>query len=253
MIDNKAATETQANAPIIHAAVLVIGDEILSGRTQEKNLGWLAEFLGKIGIQIAEARVVRDKQDEIVAAIHALRSRYQYVFTTGGIGPTPDDITAEAVAVAFGIPYDFHTEATQILKSYYGDNATDARMRMAKMPVTAKLIENPVSHAPGFYVENVFVMAGVPKIMQAMAMSLENVLAHGRVRLSLSFPIQLPESKIAAAMIEAGEKWPNVALGSYPKMLDSGGYATTLVLRGYDMTELETVRDWMQEQISKIK
>jgi molybdenum cofactor synthesis domain-containing protein len=250
---NKPAAETQANQPIITAAVLIIGDEILSGRTQDKNLGWMAEYLGRLGIQILEARVVSDDQAAIVAAVNELRRRYTYVFTTGGIGPTPDDITAEAIAAAFGIEYGFHPEARRILLKFYGDQATDARMRMAKMPVSAKLIDNPVSRAPGFYVENVFVMAGVPKIMQAMMMSLDGVLTPGRVRHSLSFTIHLPESKVAAAMTAAMAQWPGVAVGSYPKMLDGGGYETSLVLRGYDTAELETVRDWLQGEIAKIK
>jgi molybdenum cofactor synthesis domain-containing protein len=249
---NKPAAETQANQAIITAAVLIIGDEILSGRTQDKNLGWLAEYLGRLGIQILEARVVTDEQDAIIEAVHALRTRYTYVFTTGGIGPTPDDMTAEAIAAAFDIEYGFHPEARRILLEFYGDQATDARMRMAKMPVTAKLIHNPVSHAPGFYVENVFVMAGVPKIMQAMMMSLDGVLTPGRVRHSLSFTIQLPESKVAGAMTAAMAQWPGVAVGSYPKMLDGGGYETSLVLRGYDTAELESVRDWFQAEIKKI-
>lgn len=255
-MDTKNHTETQANGacaiPVITAAVLMIGDEILSGRTQDKNLAWVAEYLGKIGIQVMEARVVPDAQPEIVAAVNALRARYTYVFTTGGIGPTPDDITAEAVAAAFGIPYDFHPEAKKILEEYYGDQINDARMRMAKMPVTARLIDNPVSRAPGFYVENVFVMAGVPKIMQAMMMSLDGVLTPGRIRHSLSLPIALPESKIAGAMTEAMKQWPNVAIGSYPKMLDAGGYETSLVLRGYNTDELEVVKDWLMVEIGKL-
>ena len=148
--------------------------------------------------------------------------------------------------------YSFQPEAQRILLDYYGDQSTDARMRMAKMPITAKLIDTPVSRAPGFYVENVFVLAGVPKIMQAMAMSLDGVLTPGRIRHSLSFAIALPESKIAGAMTDAMEQWPDVAVGSYPKMLDGGGYETSLVLRGYDVAELEVVRDWLQGEIKMI-
>ena len=243
--------KTQANGGEISAAVLIIGDEILSGRTADKNLAWLAEFLGQLGIAIREARVVADDQQAIVAAVNVLRGQYTYVFTTGGIGPTPDDITAEAIAAAFDVAYDFHPGATKILEDYYGDQINPARMRMAKMPVNAQLINNSVSTAPGFYVENVFVLAGVPKIMQAMMLGLENTLARGQVRQSVSFLVELPESKIAAPMTAAMARFPAVSFGSYPKMRNSGGYEVMLVLRGYDMAELESAQIWLQDAISK--
>lgn len=250
-MDNKELLKTQANSGI-SAAVLIIGDEILSGRTQDKNLAWLAEFLGRLGIEIREVRIVADEQAAIVAAVNALRATYTYVFTTGGIGPTPDDITAESIAAAFDVAYDFHPEAKKILENYYGDQINDARMRMAKMPVTAKLIENPVSHAPGFYLENVYVLAGVPKIMQAMMLSLENTLARGKVRQSISIMIDLPESKIAATMMALPQHFPGVGIGSYPKMRDGGGYEVTLVLRGYDAAELEQAKKWLIKEIANL-
>jgi len=259
MIDSGKSAEIQANGREIaqaksgiFAAVLIIGDEILSGRTQDKNLGWLAEYLAPLGIEIREARVVADIQSAIIAAVNELRARYTYVFTTGGIGPTPDDITAEAIAAAFGIAYGFHPEAKKILEAHYGAEANEARMRMAKMPVTARLIDNPVSRAPGFYVENVFVLAGVPKIMQAMMMSLDGILARGQVRQSISFLIDLPESKAAPFMTATAEKFPDVSIGSYPKMLDGGGYENTLVLRGYDAAELEGAKAFLQDQLRVI-
>ena len=145
------------------AAVLLIGDEILSGRTKDKNLGFLADYLNALGIDLKEARVVSDAEDEIVAALNALRARYTYVFTTGGIGPTHDDITADAVAKAFGVAIDHDPQAVEILLNYFkemGREPNEARLRMARMPVGATLIDNPVSKAPGFQMGNVFVMAG---------------------------------------------------------------------------------------------
>ena len=153
----------------VTAAVLVIGDEILSGRTKDRNLGYIAEYLARIGVDLREARVVPDIEEEIVAALNALRERYDYVFTTGGIGPTHDDITADAVAKAFGAPIDEDPRVLALmLERYKPDDLTPARRRMARIPVGAELVENPVSKAPGFRIGNVIVMAGVPAVMQAM-------------------------------------------------------------------------------------
>src|ERR1700743_481998 len=151
------------------AAVLVIGDEILSGRTQDTNTNYIARFLGSLGIDLKEARVVADIEDEIVAALNALRSRYTYVFTTGGIGPTHDDITADAVAKAFGVGIDYHPQVMAMLESRYKPGEFhDMRKLMAPLPLTAELVQNKVSGAPGFHIGNVFVMAGVPMVMRAM-------------------------------------------------------------------------------------
>ena len=157
--------------PAPTAAVLLIGDEILSGRTKDKNLGFIADYLVGLGIDLKEARCVADDEDDIVAAVNALRTRYTYVFTTGGIGPTHDDITADAMAKAFGVPIEHDPRAVDILTRYFkeiGREPNEARMRMARVPQGATLIENAVSKAPGFRIENVFVMAGVPKVMNAM-------------------------------------------------------------------------------------
>src|SRR5438132_7670383 len=159
------------SAEIITAAILVIGDEILSGRTKDKNIGYIAEYLTNIGIDLKEVRVVPDEEDEIVAALNALRSRYTYVFTTGGIGPTHDDITADSVAKAFGVPIDYHPRAVAMMKERFaamGTEMNEARMRMARVPAGAELVTNKISAAPGFWIGNVIVMAGVPAIMQAM-------------------------------------------------------------------------------------
>ncbi|MFL5258855.1 MAG: competence/damage-inducible protein A, partial [Hyphomicrobiales bacterium] len=164
------------------AAVLLIGDEILSGRTKDKNLGFIADCLTTLGIDLREGRIVPDVEDEIVAAVNALRSRYTYVFTTGGIGPTHDDITADAIAKAFGVPIDHHPDALAILLPWFkeiGREPNEARMRMARVPQGASLIANPVSKAPGFQIGNVFVMAGIPKIMQAMMEDVARRLAPG--------------------------------------------------------------------------
>ena len=216
------------------AAVLVIGDEILSGRTQEANIGFIAGFLAPLGIGLAEARVVRDATAEIAAAVNALRARYDYVFTTGGIGPTHDDITADAVAAAFGAPIEFHAEALRILEAHYPPGEfNEARRRMARIPQGAHLIENPVSKAPGFQIENVFVLAGVPRIMQAMLEGVRGRLAGGPALISRSAVCYLPEGKIAAALGALQAKANGVSIGSYPfYRLDRTG--TTLVARGTD-------------------
>src|SRR5947199_8122717 len=156
-------------AAVVTAAVLVIGDEILSGRTKDKNIGYIADFLTEIGIDLKEVRIVPDEEPEIIAAVNALRSRYTYLFTTGGIGPTHDDITADAVAKAFGVSIDHHPEAVALLRARFGAaDLNEARMRMARVPASGELVHNKVSTAPGFRIGNVFVMAGVPTIIQAM-------------------------------------------------------------------------------------
>ena len=151
------------------ASLIIIGNEILSGRTQDKNLSYLATWLNEIGIQLSEVRVIRDEEDEIIDTVNLLRKKYNYVFTTGGIGPTHDDITSESIAKAFKVDLETNPQALAILKEYYKDSElTEARLKMTKIPKGAELVENPVSKAPGFKIENVFVMAGIPKIMQGM-------------------------------------------------------------------------------------
>src|SRR5919107_4329286 len=167
-------------APAVTAAILVIGDEILSGRTKDKNIGYIAEYLTGIGVDLREVRVVPDVEEEIVAAVNALRSRYTYLFTTGGIGPTHDDITADCIAKAFGVGIDHDPRAVAMLRERYTpEELNEARMRMARIPDGASLIENPISKAPGFRIGNVFVMAGVPSIMQAMLDNIAPTLETG--------------------------------------------------------------------------
>lgn len=228
-------TETQPTA-----AVLLIGDEILSGRTKDKNLGFIADMLTALGVDLREARVVADREDEIVAALNALRHRYSYVFTTGGIGPTHDDITADAVAKAFGLPISHHPRAVQILMDYFretGREANEARLRMARMPEGAILIDNPVSRAPGFQIGNVFVMAGVPKIMNAMMEDVVTRLTRGVPMRSRTVEFRGGEGDAAKPLGEIQKGFPGVVIGSYPFQAPDG-FATNLVLRSRDEAAL---------------
>lgn len=222
------------------AAVLLIGDEILSGRTKDKNLGFIADYLTVLGIDLKEARVVSDIEDEIVQAVNALRKRYSYVFTTGGIGPTHDDITADAVAKAFGVEIDHHPEAVEILLAHFkqiGREPNEARLRMARTPKGASLIANPVSKAPGFQIGNVFVMAGIPKVMNAMMEEVAPRLQRGTPVISHMVTIQGGEGDVAKPLKEIQERFPQVIIGSYP-FESPQGFATNLVLRSRDQASL---------------
>ncbi len=223
---------------LVTAAVLMIGDEVLSGRTKDKNLGYIAEFLGEIDIHVLEARVVPDQQSRIVEAINALRPQYDYVFTTGGIGPTHDDITADAIAAAFNVSIDYNEKAMAILRARYEDkDLNQARMRMARIPEGATLIENPVSQAPGFQIENVFVLAGVPKIMQAMMGCLAHNLEGGARMMSRTVRCDIGEGWIAAKLEALQSQFPNVSLASYP-FFNKDGMGTNLVARSTDEAAL---------------
>ncbi|HEX2525630.1 MAG TPA: molybdopterin-binding protein [Geminicoccus sp.] len=221
------------------AAVLIIGNEILSGRTQDVNLGYIARELGEIGVRLAEARVVPDIEVEIIDALNALRGRYTYVFTTGGIGPTHDDITSACVAKAFGLPFGRHPEAERRLLDYFPpEKVNAARMRMAETPEGAELIDNPVSIAPGFRVENVYVMAGVPKIMQAMFDGIKAKLKGGPKLRSKSLTMYTPEGEVAEPLALIQHDHAEIDIGSYPFTRD-GRYGTTIVFRGVDESVLE--------------
>src|ERR1700681_1235748 len=228
-------------ADLITAAVLVIGDEILSGRTQDVNVAAIAKFLEPFGIDLAEARFVPDVEAEIVAAVNALRARYSYVFTTGGIGPTHDDITADAIGAAFGLAVEHHPEAmAQLSARYRPGEFNERRQRMARVPKGASLIKNPVSVAPGFQIGNVFVLAGVPKIMAAMLEDVGPRLAQGVPALGRSVTGRLVEGRIAEALAAIQKTHPAVSIGSYPFFADAGGPAgTTIVIRGRDQGEVE--------------
>ncbi len=229
----------QDAAGIVTAAILVIGDEILSGRTKDKNIGYIAEYLTNIGIDLREVRVVADVEDDIVAAVNALRARYDHVFTTGGIGPTHDDITADSVAKAFGVVIDVDPRAVALLlERIPKDQLNEARLRMARIPAGASLIENAVSKAPGFTIGNVHVMAGVPSIMQSMLDALAPRLATGRKVHSRSLAAGLKEGDIATPLAAIQAAYPDVAIGSYPSFDPVSGFATTLVLRSRDVDRL---------------
>jgi molybdenum cofactor synthesis domain-containing protein len=233
------------------AAVLLIGDEILSGRTKDANLGWIADWLTALGIDLKEARVVSDDDAEIVAALNALRARYTYVFTTGGIGPTHDDITADAVAKAFGVGIDHHPEAVAILRAHFAERGlpeTEARMRMARIPDTAELISNAVSKAPGFHIGNVFVMAGVPKIMQSMLETVTPKLTGGRKMLSRTVTLNLGEGDVAKRLKEIQQAHDGVMIGSYPFEKEGGRYGTNIVIRSRDEDRMNAAAD----EVSKI-
>jgi molybdenum cofactor synthesis domain-containing protein len=234
-------SRTVTEERIVTAALLVIGDEILSGRTKDQNIGFIAEHLTNIGIRLKEVRVVPDVEDDIADAVNALRRRYTYVFTTGGIGPTHDDITADSIGKAFSARVGVDPRAEKILRDYYAEKGlelTDARLRMARIPEGAELVDNPVSAAPGFRLENVIVMAGIPSIMQAMLASVTPSLATGSKLLSLAISIDRAESEIAAAFSAHQKLYPDVTMGSYPFMRD-GRYAVELVLRCADQARLD--------------
>ena len=222
------------------AAVLLIGDEVLSGRTKDKNLGFIADYLNAMGIDLKEARVVADDEADIVAAVNALRARYTYVFTTGGIGPTHDDITSDSIAKAFGVGISHHPEASEILLKHFasmGREPNEARMRMARIPHGATLIENPVSKAPGFRLENVFVMAGVPKVMNAMMDALAPSLSRGAPVQTRTIAFLGGEGDIAKPLQDIQLRYAMLSIGSYP-FESPEGFATNLVLRGRDEAAL---------------
>jgi molybdenum cofactor synthesis domain-containing protein len=220
------------------ACLIIIGNEILSGRTVDANLPYIAEELGAIGIRMAEVRVVPDEEEEIAKAVNETRAKYTYVFTTGGIGPTHDDITAASIAKAFGRAYGRDAEAERRLLAYYPpEKVNEARMKMADMPVGAELIDNPVSAAPGFIVENVHVLPGVPKIMQAMFEGLKHKLKGGAPVRSRAIVCFSPEGEIATALGAIQAAHPSLEIGSYPFMR-MGTPGTTVVFRGTDEAEI---------------
>ena len=218
------------------AALVVIGDEILSGRTQDKNVAQVATWLNDQGIRLAEVRIVPDVLERIDEAVNALRSAHDYVFTTGGIGPTHDDITVDAIAAALGVPVVIHPQARQLLEDYYRDRhggITDARLRMARVPEGAELIPNPTSGAPGVKIGNVYIMAGVPYIAASMLEALTGRLEGGRPVVSVTIGARAPESDVADLLRETEEAHPGVAIGSYPFFKD-GRYGANFVIRSED-------------------
>jgi len=245
-----------AQSGIITAAILVIGDEILSGRTKDKNIGYIAEYLTNIGIDLREVRVVPDVEEEIVTALNALRHRYTYVFTTGGIGPTHDDITADSVAKAFGVGIDYDPRAVAVMKARFdalGTEMNEARMRMARVPNGAELVANKISAAPGFWIGNVITMAGVPTIMQAMLDEVAPKLKTGKQMLSESIRADLREGDIGTELGEIAKQHPGVIIGSYPFFDDVKGPNTNVVIRARDAADLAKARGAVEEMLRRVR
>jgi molybdenum cofactor synthesis domain-containing protein len=239
---------------IITAAILVIGDEILSGRTKDRNIGYIADYLANLGIDLREARVVPDVEAEIVAALDALRARYTYVFTTGGLGPPHDDITADAVAKAFGVTIDEDPRIlAMMMERYKPGELTPARRRMARIPAGAELVENPISKAPGFRIGNVIVMAGVPSVMQAMLDFAARGLDTG-VKLSVE-TIEaggIPEGRYGDALGEIAAAHGETIIGSYPSFAD-GKFRNQIVVRGRDAEKVAAARRAIEAMLAEIR
>jgi len=238
----------------VTACLIIIGNEILSGRTKDANLPFLAEKLNEWGIRLREVRVIPDIEETIIETVNACRAKFDYVFTTGGIGPTHDDITAQAVAKAFGLPLVRNPEALEMLQAQYrttGFELNEARLKMADTPEGSILIENPVSRAPGFQVENVFVMAGVPSIMQAMLSGLRQRLVGGAPVLSRTVSASLAEGTIAVGLAKIQARYPDIDIGSYP-YYRQGKFGASLVMRGSDAEPLERALDEVRALIREL-
>jgi molybdenum cofactor synthesis domain-containing protein len=239
---------------VVTAAMLAIGDELLSGRTKDKNIGHLADVLTMSGIDLKEVRIVADEEDAIVEALNALRARYDYVFTSGGIGPTHDDITADAVSVAFGLPCEHDAEALRILGDMYRVREmefTEARKRMARMPRGASHIANPVSVAPGFVIGNVHVMAGVPQVFQAMLDNVMPTLRTGAKIMSQAVRSPYGEGDIGTPLTAVQKAHPETSIGSYPKY-DGQRFSTEIVVRARDAAVLKAAADAVAAMIETI-
>ena len=245
-----------ANPELVTAAVLVIGDEILSGRTKDKNIGFIADYLTAIGIDLKEVRVISDDESAIVEAVNALRARYTYLFTTGGIGPTHDDITAECVAKAFGVGISHHPEAVAILKermAKIGGELNEARLRMARIPYGAALVKNKVSGAPGFWIENVIVMAGVPSIMQAMVDEVAPKLKTGAKLLSETIRADAKEGDVGTELGAIAKANPDTIIGSYPFFDEKLGPNTNIVVRSRDPGKLAAAKAAVEAMLVEVK
>jgi molybdenum cofactor synthesis domain-containing protein len=232
------------------AAIVIIGNEILSGRTVDKNTSFLATWLGEKGVSVEEVRVIPDKEQVIIDTVNELRRKFAYIFTTGGIGPTHDDITSESISKMFGQKYQYHPEAYKVLEEYYkNQDFNEGRKKMAKMPEHAKLIPNPKTFAAGFYFENVFVLPGVPSILQVMVPYLENLIKSGKKILSISIDTGLRESVIADDLAKIQTAFPEVDIGSYPYFKDKPG--TVLVLRSVKDKEINLCHNQIKSLVDK--
>jgi len=234
-----------------NSSILIIGNEILSGRTQDTNVKIISIWLNSLGINLKEVRVIQDNEKEIIKNINELRNLYSYVFTTGGIGPTHDDITAQSISKAFGIEYGFHKDAFLILEKYYKPGEFNTgRQKMAKMPVTANLILNPTSGAPGFNVENVFCLPGVPTILQSMLGGLKNSLVGGKPIISQTIYLRTIESEIAKSLSDVQNQNNEVEIGSYP-FFRAGKLGVSIVLRSTDQKKIDQCNEQILEFIKE--
>jgi molybdenum cofactor synthesis domain-containing protein len=253
---DKTEGKTESESEIVTAGLLVIGDEILSGRTKDKNIGFIAEYLTAIGIDLKEVRVVPDEESEIVAALNALRARYTYLFTTGGIGPTHDDITADAVAKAFGVSIDYHPRAVEILRARLAETGgamNEARLRMTRIPAGGELVLNKISAAPGFSVGNVIVMAGIPSVMQAMLEYVTPQLKTGAKMLSDSVRADCREGDIGTELGAIAKAHPDVIIGSYPFMDEKRSANAHVVMRSRDPERLAAVKAAVEAMLKKVQ
>ncbi len=244
-----------SDSPVVTAAVLVIGDEILSGRTKDKNIGYIADYCTAIGIDLKEVRVVSDDEAAIVSALDALRHSWTYVFTTGGIGPTHDDITADCVAKAFGVPLDLHPEAVAILKERLaktGGELNEARLRMARIPRGAALVANKVSGAPGFWMGNVITMAGIPAVMQSMLDEVAPKLKTGAKLLSETIRADAKEGDVGTELGAVAKAHPDTIIGSYPFLDDKLGPNTNIVVRARDAAKLAAAKAAVEAMLMRV-
>ena len=249
-------TSGAAGSGIVTAALLVIGDEILSGRTKDKNIGYIAEYMTALGIDLKEVRVVSDDETAIVSALNALRSAYTYVFTTGGIGPTHDDITADCIAKAFGVTIDYDPRAIAILEERMaktGNVMNEARMRMTRIPKGADLVLNKVSGAPGFWIGNVIVMAGVPSIMQAMLDEVAPKLKTGTKLISETIRADAKEGDVGTELGAVAKLHPDTIIGSYPFFDEKLGPNTNIVVRSRDADKLSEARAAVEAMLKTVK
>tara|TARA_Y100001958_G_C21130915_1_gene472282 strand:+ start:321 stop:1070 length:750 start_codon:yes stop_codon:yes gene_type:complete len=237
----------------VNAAILIIGNEILSGRTQDTNTSTLANWLNSIGVKVEEVRVIPDLEEKIIETLNTLRSKYDYVFTTGGIGPTHDDITAQSVSKTFGLKYEVHKEAFKILEAYYKPGEfNDGRQKMAWMPENANLILNPTSGAPGFSVENVFSLPGVPSILKSMLGGLKNSIVGGDPIKSLTISLKTVESEIAESLSEVQNQNKDVEIGSYP-FFHAGKLGVSIVIRSEDQKKIDQCNAQILKFVEKKK
>ena len=237
----------------VNAAILIIGNEILSGRTQDTNTSTLATWLNSIGVKVGEVRVIPDIQKTIIDTLNLLRSNYNYVFTTGGIGPTHDDITAKSVSKTFGLNYEVHKEAFKILEKYYKKGEfNEGRQKMVWMPADANLILNPTSGAPGFNVENVFCLPGVPSILKSMLGGLTNIIVGGEPILSLTISLRTVESEIANSLTKVQNDNQDVEIGSYP-FFQAGKLGVSIVIRSEDQSKIDICNSQILKFVDKKK